>query len=78
MSFVGAGDLHIEPGVHMLRAPDGSRQQLGKVVINLRMGTIWSFPTGNSDPDSISVTSNEPPVSTPFILGKFSFKSLDR
>ena len=37
--------FYIEPGVTMLRAPDGSRQVYGKVVVDLRNGKVWGFPT---------------------------------
>jgi hypothetical protein len=69
--------LYIEPGVYTLRAPNGQRQQLGKVVVDLRTGSVWGFPTGTADPYPVSITSSEPPVSTPFLLGKFDFRSLE-
>ncbi len=43
-------NLFIEPGVHMLRAPDNRRQVLGKVVVDLRSGRIWGFPTNGPQP----------------------------
>ncbi len=73
---VSASGVYIEPGVYSLRAPNGQRQQLGKVVVDLRTGSVWGFPTGTADPYPVSVTSSEPPVSTPFLLGKFDFRSL--
>src|SRR5215470_7694749 len=42
--------VFIEPGVHMLRAPDNSQRVLGKVVVDLRNGNIWGFPTLQPDP----------------------------
>ncbi|MGD0902644.1 MAG: hypothetical protein ABR924_06840 [Terracidiphilus sp.] len=73
-----ASDLYIEPGVHMLRAPDGSRQQLGKVVVDLRTGKIWGFPTGTDAPYPISLSTSEMPTSTPFLLGRFDMGALDK
>ena len=37
--------LYIEPGSEMLRAPDGSKQVYGKVMVDLSTGKIWGFPT---------------------------------
>jgi len=74
--------VYIEPGVTMLRAPDGSRQVLGKVVVDLTNGKIWGFPTDTASPYPIDTTyrvstSNvEPPVSTPIFLGKFDFSKM--
>jgi hypothetical protein len=71
--------FYIEPGTRMLRAPDGSRQVYGKVIVDLRSGTIWGFPTLNPEPYPINgVTSNKPPTSHPFLLGKFAFEDTDK
>jgi hypothetical protein len=35
--------FYVEPGVAMLRAPDGSRQVFGKVVVDLRSGKVWGL-----------------------------------
>lgn len=78
MAGVSASDLYIEPGVYMLRSPDGMRQQLGKVVVDLRTGTVWGFPTRTHDPYPVSAVSTAPAVSTPFQMGKLDLKSLDR
>ena len=37
--------FYIEPGSELLRAPDGSSQVYGKVVVDMRSGKIWGFPT---------------------------------
>jgi hypothetical protein len=37
--------FYIEPGTQMLRAPDGSKQVYGRVVIDMRTGKVWGFPT---------------------------------
>jgi hypothetical protein len=68
--------LYFEPGVRMLRAPDGSRQVLGKMAIDLRTGNVWAFPTTVDQPYPADITSQQPPVSKPFLLGKFDLASL--
>jgi hypothetical protein len=74
--------VYVEPGVTMLRAPDGSRQVLGKVVVDLINGNVWGFPTNTPSPYPVDTTytvttSNiEPPVSTPIFLGKFDFSKM--
>lgn len=79
-AFAGlsAADVYIEPGVRQLRAPDGSRNLLGKVVVDLRTGKVWGFPTNNQEPYPISPTDSQPPVSTPYLLGKFDLAAMDK
>lgn len=69
-------DFYIEPGVHSLRAPDGSRELPGKVVVDLRTGVIWGFPTGVNAPYPIVNTQTKPPVSRPFELATFDFSPI--
>jgi hypothetical protein len=70
--------LYIEPGIAMLRAPDGSRQVLGKVVVDLRNGNIWGFPTLTQDPYPAAGTNTTPPTSHPFLLGKFALADIEK
>lgn len=71
--------LYVEPGVSMLRAPDGSRQMLGKVIIDMRNGNIWGFPTLSQDPyPAASATNGGAPISRPFLLGKFALADTDK
>jgi len=79
VACVSSSDLFIEPGVQSLRAPDGSRVLLGKVVVDLRSGRVWGFPTGTNSTYPISVNgSSQVPVSKPFLLGKFDLDALDK
>ena len=83
-SSVSPYPVYIEPGVTMLRAPDGSRQVLGKVVVDLTNGNIWGFPTEAPSPYpvdtklAVGLSDKEPPVSTPIFLGKFDFSKMVR
>ena len=70
--------FYIEPGVQMLRAPDGNGQVYGKVVVDLRNGKIWGFPTGSLDPYPSYPMDSKPAVSRPFALGKFAFEDTDK
>ncbi len=70
-------DFYIEPGVFPLRAADGSRSQLGKVVVDLRTGKIWGFPTGTDAPYPTSLGTTGIVVSKPFVLGKFDLDAID-
>ena len=65
--------FYIEPGTQMLRAPDGSKQVYGRVVVDLRNGNVWGFPTLVADTYPINASSNTPPTSHPFLLAKFAF-----
>lgn len=69
-------DLFIEPGTTILRTPDGRGQAQGKVVVDLRNGEVWGFPTATSAPYPVVQTSNEPPISKPIYLGKFDFTAM--
>ncbi len=40
--------IHIEPGTQMLRAPDGSQQVYRRVIVDMRTGKVWGFPTFSS------------------------------
>jgi hypothetical protein len=70
--------VYIEPGTRMLRAPDNNRQVLGKVVVDLRNGNIWGFPTLTQEPYPIDATGTKPPTSRPFLLGKFDFAAMNK
>lgn len=74
----GAYPFYIEPGTVMLRAPDGSRAVLGRVVIDMRNGNVWGFPTTTPDTYPSNRTSSRPPTSHPFLLGTFAFSDVDR
>src|SRR5271154_2714280 len=70
--------FYIEPGVQMLRYPDGTGQVYGKVLVDLRTGKIWGFPTNTPDPYPSYPMDSKPAVSKPFALGKFAFEYTDR
>jgi hypothetical protein len=70
--------FYVEPGVAMLRAPDGSRQVFGKVVVDHRSGKFWGFPTSAQDPHPADPTNTVAPASQPFLLAKFAFGDTDK
>lgn len=77
----GSGDgyaVYVEPGVSVLRAPDGSQQVLGKVVVDLRNGNIWGFPTLTQDPYPAAGVSTKPQTSHPFLLGRYALSDMDK
>lgn len=63
--------LYVEPGVQMLRLAKGG-QVLGKVVVNLRTGNVYGFPTGTSDTYPVSPIDNKPQNSHAIPLGHFA------
>jgi hypothetical protein len=73
-----AHSFYIEPGVQMLRAPNGTSQVYGKMVVDLRTGKIWGFPTGSLNPYPSNPMDAKPVVSRPFELGKFAFEDTDK
>lgn len=68
----------IEPGVVMLRAPDASTQVYGRMVVDMRTGKIYGFPTLTTAPYPVDIGSQKPPVSHPFLLGTFDFPAVDK
>ena len=68
--------LFVDPGTTIIRTPDGLGQVQGKVVIDMRNGEVWGFPTATSAPYPVVMTRNEPPVSKPVFLGKFDFSAM--
>ena len=68
--------LYVEPKTTLLRKPDGSAQLEGKMVIDMRNGDIWGFPTLSSTPYPVDTLRSTPPVSTPMYLGKFDFSKM--
>src|ERR1700744_4937058 len=68
--------FYIEPGSEMLRAPDGSSQVYGKVVIDMRNGKVWGFPTLAPQSYPSNGLQNKPPTSRPFELGRFAFEDI--
>lgn len=70
--------LYVEPGTYMLREPDGSRQVLGKVVIDLRNGNVWGFPTLSREPYPATGAQTTPQTSHPFPLGKFALAEMEK
>jgi hypothetical protein len=70
--------FYFEPGTQMLRAPDGSKQVYGRVVVDMRTGKIWGFPTYTMDTYPVNAVDTKPQVSHPFPLGRFAFEDTDR
>lgn len=70
--------FYVEPGYTMLRKPDGTAQVYGKMVIDMRTGDIWGFPTLSQSPYPIDSAQTKPPKSSPMYLGKFMFGEATR
>jgi len=70
--------FYVEPGYTMLRKPDGTAQVYGKMVIDMRNGDIWGFPTLTQSPYPIDSAQTKPPRSAPMYLGKFLFSETAR
>ena len=70
--------FYIEPGTKMLRAPDGSQQVYGRVVVDMRTGKVWGFPTFGTDSYPVNLADSKPRTSHPFVLGKLAFEDTDK
>lgn len=72
------GSLFIEPGTQMLRAPGGSGQVFGRVVVDMRTGKVWGFPTPTGEAFPFSSFDQTPQVSHPFYIGRFAFEEIEK
>jgi hypothetical protein len=70
--------LYIEPGTQMLKAPDGSKQVLGRVMVDMRTGKVWGFPTTGTDVYPTNAMATKPQVSHPFVLARFAFEDTEK
>jgi hypothetical protein len=70
--------FYIEPGSELLRTPNGTTQVYGKVVIDMRTGKVWGFPTLAPQSYPSSNLQNKLPVSRPFELGRFAFEDTNK
>ena len=68
----------IEPGVTTIRKPDGTAQMYGKMVVDMRTGDIWGFPTLSQSPYPVDAAQTKPPSSHPIYLGRFMFDQTRR
>jgi hypothetical protein len=75
---VDGRSFYVEPGYTMLRKPDGSGQMYGKMMIDMRTGDIWGFPTLVEGPYPVDPGKSEPPRSRPIYLGKFVLSDAHR
>src|SRR5262249_46072378 len=69
----GPANLWIEPGTTNLRNPEGSRNVIGKVVVDLNTGSVWGFPTLTNAPYPVDTTRTAPQVAHPIYFGKYDF-----
>jgi hypothetical protein len=67
-------DYFFEPGTFLVRAPDNSQQVYAKVVVDLRNGRVWAFPTLTPAPYPSDPIYNKPQTSHPFEIGRFALE----
>lgn len=70
--------LYLEPGVTTIRPVEGLGQTQGKVMIDLRTGDVWGFPTESFAPYPALSGNHETPVSKPIYMGRFDFDAMKR
>jgi hypothetical protein len=46
------------------------------MVVDLRNGDVWGFPTLLGSPYPVDPTRSQPPTSTPIYLGRFDFSKM--
>ena len=70
--------LYVEPGTISIRRPDGGGTLGdGKMVIDLKTGDVWGFPTNfTGSPYPIDPIGGKPLVFKPIYLGQFDFSEM--
>jgi hypothetical protein len=71
-------DYYFEPGAFLVRAPDNSQQVYAKIVVDLRNGRVWGFPTLQPLPYPSDPIYNKPQTSHPFLVGRFALEDTKR
>jgi hypothetical protein len=74
---VGIGPWYVEPRTVLVPDADGGQVQ-GKVMIDLRNGDIWGFPTKSMLPYPVDPLRKELPVVKPVYLGRFDLTAARR
>ena len=74
---VGNGPWYVEPRTVLVPDADGGQVQ-GKVMIDLRNGDIWGFPTRSILPYPVDPLRKELPVVKPVYLGRFDLTAARR
>jgi len=70
----------VEPGYTTIRKPDGSAQVYGKIMIDMRTGDVWGFPTlvQAPYPASPNAANTKGARSQPIYLGQFVLDAAKR
>lgn len=72
---------YFEPGTVGVRNPAGGNEGEGKMVVDLRTGDIWAFPTmlaSRGVPYPIDPKVSKPPTVQPVLLGRFDLAAMKR
>ena len=70
--------FYIEPGVLLLHRAGITENLYGRVVVDMRNGKIWGFPTGTIDPYPTNSLDTKPVTSHPIYLGNFAFDEVEK
>jgi hypothetical protein len=70
--------FYIEPGVQMLHRAGVTENLYGRVVVDMRSGKIWGFPTGTIDTYPTNALDTKPITSHPLYLGEFAFEDIEK
>lgn len=67
-------DYYFEPGAFLVRAPDNSQQVYAKIVVDIRNGRVWAFPTLTPNPYPSDPIYSKAQTSHPFLVGRFALE----
>jgi hypothetical protein len=67
-------DYFIEPGTFMVRSYDTNQQVYSKIIVDLRNGRVWAFPTITPSPYPVDPVTGKSQTSHPFMVGRFALE----
>ncbi|HMF52735.1 MAG TPA: hypothetical protein VK593_00190 [Edaphobacter sp.] len=67
-------DYFFEPGTFLVRSSDNSQQVYSKIVVDLRNGRVWAFPTQTPAPYPTDPVYSKQQTSHPFPVGRFALE----
>ncbi len=71
-------DYFMEPGTFMVRSYDTNQQVYSKIMVDLRNGRVWAFPTVSPAPYPADPVNSKPQTSHPFMVGRFALEDMKK
>lgn len=67
-------DYFFEQGTFMVKSYETGQQSYSKIVVDVRNGRVWAFPTISPAPFPVDPVNGKPQTSHPFQIGRFALE----